>query len=187
MTCSPTLRKHSRSGGFAIVAAMCVATAQPGLCAGGRGSPADAERFIERNLDLTDTPLTLEQLRKRIGAATESSRAVANLHVPGQTDHIVTLKAKDLEVEVYAPATGAVLVQRITLTDSNRKLAHDLQIGRSSLDDVYDALGEQAESAQGPRNELARRYETLARNASVTLWFDARERLAGVEWRFVID
>ena len=99
MTCSPTLRKHSRSGGFAIIAAMCVATAQPGFCASGRGSPADAERFIERNLDLTDTPLTLEQLRKRIGAATESSRAVANLHVPGQTDHIVTLKAKDLEVE----------------------------------------------------------------------------------------
>jgi hypothetical protein len=173
---------------FALVAALCLATVQGAAGAGANGSPAEVARFIEENVGLTTEPLTLDQLRKRIAATGESSRAVANAHVQGQIDHIVTLRARDLEVEAYVPdVPGPLLVLRIKLTDASRKLPHDLQIGRSSLDEIYEAFGDRAENARGPAGEFAKRYSTLEGNANAMLWFDGKERLAGVEWRFASD
>jgi hypothetical protein len=151
------------------------------------GSPEDAARFIEQNIGLTTRPFTLEQLRANIQSRNESSRAVPNAHVRGQTDRIFVLSANGLEVEAYVPARGPILIQRITVTAAQRKLPAGLQIGRSSLDDMYQALGGSAENEKGPGGAFAWRYFNLEQTASALLWFDRGELLAGVEWRFDVD
>jgi hypothetical protein len=78
------------------------------------------------------------------------------------------------------------MILRIRVTADGRKLSAGLRIGVSTLDDVYDALGESADSAQGPGNEFARQYFNLEHTANAMLWFD-HEKLAGVEWRFDSD
>ncbi len=159
-----------------------------GLAQHTAGSPEDAARFIDQNIGLTAQPITLPQLRARLRAQKESSREVPNLHVPGRTDRIVVLgDGKGIEVEAYVPATGPALIERITVTAAERKLPAGLQIGRSSLDDMYAALGENAQNEKGPGGAFAKRYFNLERTASALAWFDRGERLAGVEWRFSGD
>ncbi len=84
------------------------------------------------------------------------------------------------------PATGPVLIERITVTDADRKLPSGLQIGHSSLDDMYSVLGAGEENDKGPGGAFARRYYNLEHTFSALLWFD-HERLAGVEWSFPAD
>jgi len=169
---------------LALAAALGVPSA---ALAGAQGNPADAQTLIERNIGLTSAPLTLAQLRSRIGATSEKAREVKNVQVPGQVDRVVVLAGAGVEVEAYAPASGPVLVQRITVTGGKKKLPAGLVIGKSRLDDVYAAIGEDAETTTGPGGAFARKFYTLERNASALLWFDAKERLAGVEWRFEGD
>jgi hypothetical protein len=154
------------------------------FAAGAGGSPEDAARFIEQNIGLTSRPVTLDQLRRRVRPKSESSRDVRNAHIPGQIDKMTVLAGDGIEVEAYVPATGPVLVQRIKVTATDSKLPLGLWIGRSALDDMYGALGENAENAKGPGGEFARRYLNPERTASALLWFGHDERLAGVEWRF---
>lgn len=148
--------------------------------------PGAAAKFIERNVGLTAQPLTLVQLRARLRAKKESSHTTPNRNVPGQTDRIVVLNdGKGVEVEAYMPASGPVLIERITVTTPGRELSAGLRIGHSSLDDLYDALGTNAEeNEKGPGGAFAKRYYNLERTASALLWFDRNERLAGVEWSF---
>jgi len=157
----------------------------PRLVAGATGSPEEAiGNFIEQNIGLTSRPFTLAQLRLRLHATTKSTRQVQNPNVPGQTDRIVVLDdGKGVEVEAYVPATGALLIQHITVTTADRKLPAKLQIGHSSLDDIYAALGAGAEDSKGPGGTSAKRYSNLEQTASASFWFD-HERLAGVEWTF---
>jgi len=171
-----------------LIAWISLASAPPRLVAGAKGSPDDAiQRFIEQNIGLTSRPFTLAQLQLRLHAKTKSSRQVQNLHVPGQTDRIVVLNdGKGVEVEAYVPATGPVLIERITLTAADRKLPVGLQIGHSSLDDMYSVLGAGEENDKGPGGAFARRYYNLEHTFSALLWFD-HERLAGVEWSFPAD
>ena len=152
--------------------------------AGAAGSPADAASFIERNVGLTSHAITLDELRRQVRPQRETSREVRNLHVPGQIDRVTMLAGDGIEVEAYVPASGPVLVQRIKVTAAGRGLPRGLRIGRSALDDMYGALGEDAEDAKGPGGEFARRYFNFERTASALLWFGRDERLAGVEWRF---
>ena len=157
----------------------------PRLVAGAKGSPEEAiGNFIDQNIGLTSRPFTLAQLRLRLHATTKSTRQVQNPNVPGQTDRIVILDdGKGVEVEAYVPATGALLIQHITVTTADRKLPAKLQIGHSSLDDIYAALGAGAEESKGPGGTPAKRYSNLEQTASASFWFD-HERLAGVEWTF---
>jgi hypothetical protein len=157
--------------------------------AGAKGDPAEAAgNFIDQNIGLTSRPFTLAQLRLRLHAQTKSSRKVENIHVPGQMDRIVVLTdGKGTEVEAYVPATGPVLVQRITVTAADRKLPAGLAIGHSSPDDMYKALGADAENTKGPGGAFARRYHNLEQTFFALLWFDQSERLAGVEWTFPAD
>lgn len=151
-----------------------------------RAKPEKAASFVERNIGLTAEPLTLAQLRARIHSKNETSRATPNVHVPGQTDHIVALSdGHGLGLEAYVTARGAVLIRRITLTEAGRELPAGLQISRSSVDDMYDRLGTNSEqNEKGPGGAFAKRYYNLERTASALLWFDRNEHLVGVEWRF---
>lgn len=171
--------------GLALAAALALPVAAR---AGAQGNPPDAQAFIEKNIGLTSGPITLDRLRARIGATSEKAREVPNAHVQGQVDRVVVLAGPGVEVEAYAPASGPVLVQRITVTGAKKpKLPAGLVIGKSRIDDVYAAIGEDAETTTGPGGAFARKFSTLERNASALLWFDAKERLAGVEWRFEGD
>ena len=157
----------------------------PRLVAGATGSPEEAiGNFIDQNIGLSSQPFTLAQLRLRLHATTKSTRQVQNPNVPGQTDRIVVLDdGKGVVVEAYVPATGALLIQHITVTTADRKLPAKLQIGHSSLDDIYAAFGAGAEESKGPGGIPAKRYSNLEQTASASFWFD-HERLAGVEWTF---
>jgi hypothetical protein len=148
--------------------------------------PETAAKFIEQNIGLTAQPLTLVELRARIRANKESSRPIPNRNVPGQMDHMVVLNdGRGVEVEAYVPASGPVLIDRITVTTPNRELPAGLRIGHSSPDDLYDTLGTNAEQTEkGPGGAFAKRYYNLERTTSALLWFDHNERLAGVEWTF---
>src|SRR5258707_158100 len=171
----------------ALVAALLgtLASVQPPpSLAGAAGSPAEvADRFIEENIGLTSRPLKLDELRRLVGPREERSREVRNLHVPGQVDRVIVLSGMGIEVEIYAPASGAILVQRITVTAADRKLPLGLRIGRTALGDIYKALGA-GEDAKGPEGAFARRFVSLEGTTSAVLWFGRDERLVGVEWRF---
>jgi hypothetical protein len=157
--------------------------------AGANGDPTEAVgNFIDQNIGLTSRPFTLAQLRLHLHATTKSSRKVENIHVAGQMDRIVVLNdGKGTEVEAYVPATGPVLIQRITVTSAERKLPAGLAIGRTSPDDMYKALGADAQNEKGPGGAFARRYHNVEQTFSALLWFDQHERLAGVEWSFPAD
>jgi hypothetical protein len=155
----------------------------PPLLAGAAGSPAEvADRLIEENVGLTSHPVTLEELRRMVEPRSERGSEVRNRHVPGQIDKVIALAGKGIEVDVYAPAAGPILVQRIRVTATDRKLPLGLRIGRTTLDDIYKAIG--AGDAKGPAGEFARRYFNLESTANALLWVGRDERLAGVEWRF---
>jgi hypothetical protein len=170
---------------LAVLLALMSSAWAPQLQASATGSPEDAIRnFIEQNIGLTSRPFTLAQLRLRLHATTKSTRQVQNPNVPGQTDRIVVLDdGKGVEVEAYVPASGPLLIQRITVTSADRTLPAKLQIGHSSLDDVYKSLGAGAEDGKGPGGVSAKRYSNVEQTASALFWFD-HERLAGVEWTF---
>ena len=171
-----------------LLAATAVVLGRPRPAeAGAQGNPPDATAFIQENVGLTSGRRTLDELRARVAPQTEKSRAVPNLHVPGQVDRVITLTRAGLEVEAYEPAGGAVLILRITATGRGHLLPAGLRIGKSRLRDVSRALGEDAETTTGPGGAPARRYQTQEGNASALIWFDAKARLAGVEWRFQGD
>lgn len=171
-----------------LVACLTSVCSLPAL-AGAKGSPEEAvQHFIEQNIGLTSRPFTLAQLRLRLHAKTKSSRKVENIHVPGQMDRIVVLNdGKGTEVEAYVPATGPVLIERITVTAAERKLPAGLKIGQSSPDDMYKALGADATNEKGPGRSFARRYHNLEQTFTALLWFDHNEKLEGVEWSFPAD
>ena len=183
-----SIRPRRRAG---PALAICAALALPLAALGGaQGNPPDAQAFVEKNVGLTSKPLGIEQLRARIGATSGKAREVPNAHVPGQVDQVIVLSGPGVEVEAYAPAGGGpVLVRRITVTGIGKKLRlpAGLVVGKSRIDDVYAAIGEDAETTTGPGGAFARRFFTMERNASALLWFDRKERLAGVEWRFEGD
>ena len=169
--------------GAALLGTIAAVLPQASL-AGAAGSPADvADRLIEENVGLTSHPVTLEELRRMVEPRSERGREVRNRHVPGQIDKVIVLAGKGIEVEVYAPAAGPILVQRIRVTATDRKLPLGLRIGRTTLDDIYKAIGA-GEDAKGPAGEFARRYFNLESTANALLWVGRDERLAGVEWRF---
>ena len=173
---------------IARVLALGAALALPLAALGGaQGNPPDAQAFVADNIGLTSRALTLGELRARIHATAERAREVPNAHVAGQVDRVVVLAGAGIEVEAYTPASGPVLVQRITVTGGRTRLPAGLVIGRTRIDAVYAAIGEDAETTTGPGGAFARRFLTPERTASALLWFDARERLAGVEWRFEGD
>ena len=177
----------SRVPGIVLSAALLGSMASvlpPPAFAGFAGSAPDATPFIEGNIGLTSRAVTLDELRRRVRPRTESGREVRNAHVPGQIDTIMVLAGDGIEVEAYVPASGPVLVQRIKVTAAESELQLGLRIGRSALDDMYGAIGQDAENARGPGGEFARRYFNPERTASALLWFGRDERLAGVEWRF---
>src|SRR5258708_895762 len=104
--------KRARAILLAALLGTIASVLPPPLIAGAAGSPAEvADRLIDENVGLTSHPVTLEQLRRVVEPRSERGREVRNRHVPGQVDKVIVLTGTGIEVEVYAPAAGPILVR----------------------------------------------------------------------------
>ena len=147
----------------------------------------EAGDFIERNIELTVRPLDLDQLCARLHAKITSSRDEPDLYASGKTDRIVIVSAPGVEVEAYVVAGAPVVIDRIQVGAGGPPLPEPLRIGKSTADEVRSVLGKEGEDARNEDGSAALRYFNFSHTASVLLWFDDRQHLAGVRWLFEGD
>ena len=145
-------------------------------------------RFLEQNIGLKP-PLTLAALRQFAKVESETASPVANRHVAGQIDSIRQLKYAGLTLQVYAPATGAVLLQRIDLTSDRYPLPLKLVFGKSTFDDVQFALGLPKTIDHFADGTSRWNYVNVESTESFTFVFDPEPsmKIRSVQWLFAVD
>ena len=145
-------------------------------------------RFLEQNIGLKP-PLTLAGLRRFAKVERETTSPVPNAHIAGQTDSIHELRYAGLTLQVYVPATGPVLLQRIDLTSSQYPLPLKLLFGKSTLDDVQYAIGIPKSVEHLPDGTSRWRYENVEGTESFTFVFDPEPsmKIRSVQWLFAVD
>jgi hypothetical protein len=144
-------------------------------------SPCEAAcevgRFIDLNLGLTQRPLTLGDLQHFAKLQSDTPKPAEG----GGTLH--ELVYPGLRLRVYAPTSGAVLVEQIAVDGSAYKLPFGLKLGAGPAD-LESLLGPATEMKPTPPEQMRWVY----RNSEGTAWvaFDIEKDTAitSVEWHF---
>ena len=121
--------------------------------------------------------------------APRSQRAapVANRHVEGQVDTVVTWTYDGLELETYEVAGGPTLIRRVVVTEATYGTADGLSVGetRASLEAVLGPA--EAEAAE----VASYRVDAGAMPVTVDVTYapddDGVERATRIDWRLPVD
>jgi hypothetical protein len=134
-------------------------------------------RFIDRNIGLTQIPVTIDQLRRFAKLQSETEKpaegggAVHELVYPG------------LVLRAYVPPAGAVLVEHIAVTGEAYKLPFGLRLG-ADPSVLQKLLGPPSETHPQPPDKTQWLYRNREGTASVLFAIAGDTRIEGVEWHF---
>ncbi len=178
-------------GLFSSVLALAILILASGRAAAQSADPCQFDtvcRFLEQNVGLKP-PLTLAGLRRFAKVESETASPVANPHVAGQIDSVRELRYAGLTLQVYVPATGPVLLQRIDLASSRYPLPLKLVFGKSTFDDVQYAIGLPKKVEHLPDGTSRWRYVNVEGTESFTFVFDPEPsmKIRSVQWLFAVD
>ena len=146
-------------------------------------------RFLEQNIGVTKSPVTLARLRALAKVEDEHVTPVKNVHDPGKTDEIHDLRYAGMTIRAYASAAGPVLIQHIVITSGPHTLPLKLAFGRSTLEDVQFAIGVPKNVDHLPGGTSRWQYVNIEGTASVVFEFEPEPslRIKRVEWNFEVD
>ena len=127
----------------------------------------------------------IEEIKKLLGApVSHTETEIENRHVPGQIDHVHTLKYDGLEVSVYRASEDPPrdLIGRLVVTDKKYPVKWGLKIGVTT-DAVKSVLGEPDRVKEGTFEYV---LEECAGTCSVSFSFQ-NGLLEKIEWEWGID
>jgi hypothetical protein len=174
------------------LAAGLVFAAQAAHAAPQPGDPCQFDtvcRFLDQNIGITKTPVTLARLRSVAHVEDEQVTPVKNLHDGAKTDAIHDFRYAGMTVRAYVSAAGQVLVQRIAITGGQHALPLKLAFGESTFDDVEHAIGLPKDVEHLPGGASRWRYVNTEGTASCVFEFEPEPsmRITRVEWNFEVD
>jgi hypothetical protein len=146
-------------------------------------------RFLEQNIGITSTRVTLARLRSFAKVENEQVTPVKNLHDGGKTDAIHDFRYTGMTVRAYASTAGPVLVQQIVITGGQHALPLKLAFGTSTFEDVEYAIGIPKDVEHLPGGTSRWRYVNTEGTASFVFEFEPEPsmRITRVEWNFEVD
>lgn len=114
------------------------------------------------------------------------AEAVANVHVAGQTDSVVTLVYDGLAVEAWVAAGGPTLIRRVAVTEGTYGTVDGLSVGEARAD-VEAVLGRPTRQAAGVVSYVLGGPLPTTVEVRYAPDGDGTERAAEIVWRLPID
>ena len=139
------------------------------------------DRLLEASGDATPVLRVMRTPRSR------RAEAVANRHVEGQTDSVVTWLYDGLSLETYAVTGGPTFIRRVTVTRGMYGTSDGLSVGETRAA-VEAVLGQpSAETGEGASYLLDGGGLPVLVDVAYALGRDGAERASRITWRLPVD